>query len=276
MKPDLGSIFSRAVLRSLGTVAGAAIAVVVGALLTTSVGEALAIAVLAACLPWAMARSYLWQAVFLTPLIMLLIDAVVPHESVLDISEARLITTVIGGLIVVFGYLIWPSQRHPRVDVAFAAAIEALAAYLRGVADGAAAERVTAERRRAYRRLFDTRVRLQRTLSEPPPAGAEAWSWIPLVTAAERIADRITGISALRRPVPRADLVAAADALDDLVGETETTHAASDRVMSSASWRPYEAAVSSSDPEVRELADEIVHLRTSVRRGEGSGSRGRI
>lgn len=141
MKPDLGSIFSRAVLRSLGTVAGAAIAVVVGALLTTSVGEALAIAVLAACLPWAMARSYLWQAVFLTPLIMLLIDAVVPHESVLDISEARLITTVIGGLIVVFGYLIWPSQRHPRVDVAFAAAIEALAAYLRGVADGAAAER---------------------------------------------------------------------------------------------------------------------------------------
>ncbi|VFA88215.1 Inner membrane protein yccS [Gordonia paraffinivorans] len=223
MKPDLGSIFSRAVLRSLGTVAGAAIAVVVGALLTTSAGEALAIAVLAACLPWAMARSYLWQAVFLTPLIMLLIDAVVPHESVLDISEARLITTVIGGLIVVvFGYLIWPSQRHPRVDAAFAAAIEALAAYLRGVADGAAAERVTAERRRAYRRLFDTRVHLQRTLSEPPPAGAEAWSWIPLVTAAERIADRITGISALRRPVPRADLVAAADALDDLVGETET------------------------------------------------------
>ncbi|WP_168699170.1 FUSC family protein [Gordonia paraffinivorans] len=170
-----------------------------------------------------MARSYLWQAVFLTPLIMLLIDAVVPHESVLDISEARLITTVIGGLIVdVFGYLIWPSQRHPRVDAAFAAGIEALAAYLRGVADGAAAERVTAERRRAYRRLFDTRVHLQRTLSEPPPAGAEAWSWIPLVTAAERIADRITGISALRRPVPRADLVAAADALDDLVGETET------------------------------------------------------
>ncbi len=163
MKPDLGSIFSRAVLRSLGTVAGAAIAVVVGALLTTlQLGEALAIAVLAACLPWAMARSYLWQAVFLTPLIMLLIDAVVPHESVLDISEARLITTVIGGLIVVFGYLIWPSQRHPRVDVAFAAAIEAFAAYLRGVADGAAAERVTAERRRAYRRLFDTRVRLQR------------------------------------------------------------------------------------------------------------------
>ncbi|WP_210754817.1 hypothetical protein [Gordonia paraffinivorans] len=168
-----------------------------------------------------------------------------------------------------------PEARKPRPP-AFAAAIEALAAYLRGVADGAAAERVTAERRRAYRRLFDNRVHLQRTLSEPPPAGAEAWSWIPLVTAAERIADRITGISALRRPVPRADLVAAADALDDLVGETETAHAASDRVMSSASRRPYEAAVSSSDPDVRELADEIVHLRTSVRRGEGSGSRGRI
>ncbi|WP_210755340.1 hypothetical protein [Gordonia paraffinivorans] len=94
-----------------------------------------------------------------------------------------------------------PEARKPRPP-AFAAAIEALAAYLRGVADGAAAERVTAERRRAYRRLFDTRVHLQRTLSEPPPAGAEAWSWIPLVTAAERIADRITGISALRRPVP--------------------------------------------------------------------------
>lgn len=259
MKPDLGSVFSRAVLRSVGTVAGAAIAVLVGLVIDGPAATAVVIGIVAAFLPWGMARSHLWQAIFMVPLIMWLINLVAPAESLRTLSEARLSTTIIGGLIVIiFGYLIWPSMRRPQIAREFNRALTALAYYAKVVADGAAPAQVTASRRDTYRKLADTRVHLQRNLSESPPAGADAWSWIPVVAGAERVADRITAASASRTPTSGDDIAAVAATLETL---------------SQASPRP--PVTSASEPRPRRRTADKPPIRPSVRWPTNSHTWGR-
>ena len=53
------------------------------------------------------------------------------------------------------------------------------------------AERARA-RRRIYRDLSSIRSEFQRALTEPPPVGARAAAWLPLVVAIERIVDATT------------------------------------------------------------------------------------
>lgn len=108
MKPDLGPVFDRAMQRILGTLVG----VVIGALLLSFAGKGylsvLIMAALAGVLPWAMQRSYLLQAVFLTPLILMLVDVIVPGTRDVDFALQRLIDTVIGcAIVLLVGYLLW-------------------------------------------------------------------------------------------------------------------------------------------------------------------------
>jgi uncharacterized membrane protein YccC len=211
-----------------------------------------------------MARSYLWQAIFMVPLIMWLINLVAPAESLRTLSEARLSTTIIGGLIVIiFGYLIWPSMRRPQIARGFNRALTALAYYAKVVADGAAPAQVTASRRDTYRKLADTRVHLQRNLSEPPPACADAWSWIPVVAGAERVADRITAASASRTPTSGDDIAAVAATLETLShGVTPASGHLGQRTPT-----PPAHGGQAADPSVREMADELAHLGSMLTRG---------
>ncbi|WP_421566296.1 FUSC family protein [Ochrobactrum sp. EDr1-4] len=106
MKPDFGSIRDRAIQRTIGTILG----VIIGAVILTAVPKgALFIALMAALsamLPWAMQRSYILQAVFLTPLILMLVDVIVPGTANIDYGAQRLVDTAIGRLIVVLlGYI---------------------------------------------------------------------------------------------------------------------------------------------------------------------------
>jgi hypothetical protein len=108
MKPDLGPILDRSLLRIVGTLAGVAI----GALLLSFVGKGyifvLIMAALAGVLPWAMQRSYWLQAVFLTPLILMLVDVIIPGTHDVDFALQRLIDTVIGcAIVLLVGYLPW-------------------------------------------------------------------------------------------------------------------------------------------------------------------------
>ncbi|MFB8387588.1 FUSC family protein [Microbacterium sp. NPDC055910] len=265
MKPDLGSVFARGVLRSAGTVGGAVIAIGVGAVIHEPLLLGAAVAVLAAVLPWAAARSYALQALLLTPLIMVLLTMIASGESVSDLSTARILTTVIGSaIVIVFGYLIWPSARHARIAAPFASSVAALTQYAGDVAAGKDAATITADRRRAYRTLSDTNVSVQRTLAEPPPAGREAWAWIPVVTAAERVADRITDASASRPPQ---DVSADLPALKAIAAELESFAADAD-----VKERPVRVPAppahggESADAVVRELADEVANLRPMLER----------
>jgi uncharacterized membrane protein YccC len=206
MKPDLGSIFARAVLRSVGTVFGAALGALALMFLPKGLALVGAMAVFAALVPWAMRRSYGLQAVVLTPLVLVLVDLIVPGPRNLDYGLERIADTVSGGLIVlVFGYFLWPRTHLRQLSAAFHAAKGAMAGYLVAIAEGGAPARIAAARRASYGRLSGMRVHLQAALAEPPPASHEAAAWFPLIAAAERICDRVTAFSASHAPLSPAD-----------------------------------------------------------------------
>lgn len=214
MKPDLGSVFARAVLRSLGTVAGAAVGAAMLAFVPRGPEMAVLITLLALLLPWAMRPSYAVQALVMTPLVLVLISAIAPGPPDVDLAVQRIIDTGIGSLIVlVFGYFVWPRRHQEELTVALRAVKRSVAAYLQalavpGDADGSPPD-VARLRRVAYGQLSDFRSRLQVLMVEPPPASREATAWFPLLTGIERICDRITAFSgASSRPLDPADAAA--------------------------------------------------------------------
>lgn len=272
MKPDLGSVFARAVTRSAGTVIGAVFALLLGLLLTGDVLLSGAVVVLSALLPWATAHSYAFKAVLMTPLIMIMIAAVEPSGGHVDaLTGARILATLVGGaLVIVLGYLVWPSARHPDIAGVFSRALVALSAYADTVSAGDADDvAVSAARRSTYRALSDTGAAVQRTLAEPPPAGAEACAWLPVVSAAERVADRITDLSARVRTADRADDAAMLAALAARVARLagHPVHILSQGRGTSL----ITLADDATDPSVRALADEIAALEGMLER-PGAGS----
>lgn len=267
MKPDLGSVFQRAVTRAAGTIVGTALALLVIWALPGTVWHCAAVLVLAGFLPWASARSYALKAVVMTPMIILMINVVAPAETASELAAARIIATLIGGVIVVvFGYLIWPSSRHPNISHQFGKALEALAAYSRVVAQlgsvpRSSTDQVTAARRNAYGRLSDVSVSVQRTLAEPPPAGAEASAWLPALAAADRVADRLTDCSArISRPATPPDehaLLALAQVAELLQRPRNHTAPA----LNADALHDINAA---GDPLLAELIDGVATVRESL------------
>ena len=78
LKPDFGSVFTRAMQRGAGTLLGVLLGSAVLALLPRSPWLLLAMAVFAAILPWARNANFGLFSVFQTPLIILLLDLTLP------------------------------------------------------------------------------------------------------------------------------------------------------------------------------------------------------
>jgi predicted lipoprotein with Yx(FWY)xxD motif len=157
VKPDMGSVFARAVQRGAGTVVG----VVVGAALLAAVPPGapviLTIAILSGLLPLAMRRNYGLLAAFITPLVVMLIDLATGVGG--SIVLPRLEATLIGcAVVLVLGYLLWPQTWRTRAGARISGSIDALAAYLETAFGTDEAERTT-RRRDAYCDLSGARCR---------------------------------------------------------------------------------------------------------------------
>ncbi|PFG18625.1 FUSC family protein [Serinibacter salmoneus] len=193
MKPDFGSVFVRGVHRGVGTILGAGLGTLL--ILVVPKGPLLiaVIVALVACMPWAAQRSYAMMAVFVTPMVVVLVDYATPGGTVNYAGERVLDTTIGSAIALLLGYLLWPGARGAHVPQAFARAVAGLADYLDRLADpGQDAASTRALRRGALRSLSDLRTQLQRSLAEPPPANRIALAWFPMITAAERLSDAIT------------------------------------------------------------------------------------
>lgn len=193
MKPELGSVFVRAVLRLTGTALG----VIIGALILMFVPKGYVLlgilVALAGCLPWAMLRSYALQTLFLTPLVLILIDLTSPGTQTIDYAGQRLADTAIGGVIVlVFGYFIWPRSHEKQLASSYKNAMQSLAAYFKAACTPNVTPSTQNARLDVYRQLSNLRSQLQKQMSEPPPADHEAVKWFPIIAGAERLADNIT------------------------------------------------------------------------------------
>ncbi|GGS92213.1 membrane protein [Streptomyces tanashiensis] len=192
MKPDFGSVFSRAVLRAAGTAAGLVLAALVLSEVPRGWWDVPVMAVLAALIPAFSAKGYAFQTAAITPVILLLSDTL-NHQG-FDLVMPRLYDSLIGcGIALVAGYLLWPESWHARIGDRLADAVADTAAYVRQ-AFGAEEDhggRLRA-RRKLYRDLSTVRSEFQRALTEPPPTGTRAAAWWPLVVAVERIVDATT------------------------------------------------------------------------------------
>lgn len=206
MKPELGSIFVRAVQRMAGTAVGVTVGGLLLALLPVGPIFISIIAAITFFLPWLSQRNYALTAFAVTPLVLVLIDFLSPERHGVDYAMLRLVDTLMGcAIVLVFGYLIWPRRHFSELDQAMTDARKGIAHYLREVLDDRVRETPLAlndARRAAYSKLVDMRAALQKSMAEPPPAGYEAAAWFPLVACAARLCDAITVYSASPRTAP--------------------------------------------------------------------------
>lgn len=224
MKPDFGSVFARAVQRTLGTVVGVAIGAAVVALVPVGPWTLLPIAFFAFMLPISIRRNYGMLATFVTPLIVLMLDQI--HHNAQTLVEYRLIDTAIGcAIVLLVGYLPWPStwRSRTRIGQRFADTAATVLTYMTVALADAAGER-TGARRETYRALSDLRTAFQQAMSEPPPVSTRASAWWPAIVALERLTDATTA-AALRTEhggtaVTESGATQAIDAMRELVTST--------------------------------------------------------
>lgn len=193
LKPDFGSVFSRALLRALGTVAGLVIAAAVLSEVPRGWWDIPVMLLLAPLIPALTPRGYGYQTAAITPVILLLSD-ILNHQGT-ALLMPRLLDSLMGcGIALVAGYLLWPESWHTRVGDRLAKAVDDTATYVESAfghdpKDPPARARL---RRGLYRDLSVIRTEFQRALTEPPPTGRRAAAWWPLVVAVERIVDATT------------------------------------------------------------------------------------
>ncbi|HVT67129.1 MAG TPA: FUSC family protein, partial [Trebonia sp.] len=268
MKPDYGSVFARAVQRGAGTVIGAVLGAVIVAAVPYGPWLLLPFGVLAALLPYGKARSFGMSAVFLTPLVVLLIDLL--EVSGWHLAEARLVDTVLASLVVlVVGYAPWPLAWQAHLPGQFAEAVRAVCGYADEALVTAPAARIAATgtaksprrapgeepglrsrlRRRAYRALSNLRAEFQRTMSEPARVSRRATAWWPAVVALEEVMDTATATAV---SIGRGGPVPAPASVHALTG---TLRAVADAIE--AETQPRLAGPLPADPELETVASAV-------------------
>lgn len=226
LKPDFGSVFARAVQRALGTFVGILIGTVV--LLVVPYGPALLIplAAFAALLPYGLQRNWGLMSTFQAPLVLLLVDLLTQGGP--KLAEVRLVDTVAGCVIVLLlGYLPWPTSWEAPVGPRFADAVSAAADYLRHAFDLRYGQRALL-RRKAYDALADMRTVFQRAVTEPPAISRRVTTWLPAMTALEQVADATATTVARTEhgasPPSEEGIRALVTALEDIAADVRAGH----------------------------------------------------
>jgi uncharacterized membrane protein YccC len=128
LKPDFGSVFARAVQRGLGTVVGAVLGAVIIIVVPYGPWLLLPFAALAAMLPYGRSRNFGLMAVFLTPLVVVLIDLLSPGGW--RLAEARLLDTLLAcAVVLLVGYAPWPTSWHAQLPGQLADTIRDVCRY---------------------------------------------------------------------------------------------------------------------------------------------------
>jgi uncharacterized membrane protein YccC len=238
LKPDFGSVFTRAVQRGIGTVIGAVLGAAILAVVPYGPWLLLPFGVFAALLPYGKSRNFGLMSAFLTPLVVLFIDLLAAGGW--RLAADRLLDTLLGcAIVLLVGYAPWPSSWQAHLPGQFAAAVSDVCRYLRQALLAAWADQTGAataspagwsrQDRQAYRALSDLRTEFDRTMSEPRAISRRATAWWPAVVGLEAVADAITATAvAISRGAlaPRPAAVSQlATALDAVAGAVQVGEA---------------------------------------------------
>jgi uncharacterized membrane protein YccC len=275
LKPDYGSVFARAVQRAIGTVVGAVVGAAILAIVPYGPWLLVPFGVFAALLPFARARNFGLVAVFLTPLVVLLIDLLAP--SGWRLAEDRLIDTVLASAVVlVVGYAPWPSAWQAHLPGQFAEAVRAVCAYMDEAlvpAAGEAAQRPDGRpawpsqlRRRAFRALSNVRTEFQRTMSEPTSVSRRASAWWPALVGLDEVMDAVTAASVA---IGRGAAPPSAASVHQLTG---ALLAVADAIESGT--RPRAGGPLPADPQLEAVTDAVRSVLSMLTPGGGDAALG--
>jgi uncharacterized membrane protein YccC len=271
LKPDLGSVFARAVQRGIGTIIGAVLGAVILVIVPYGPWLLLPFGILAALLPYGRSRNFGLMAVFLTPLVVVLVDLLEPGGW--RLAEGRLLDTLLGcGIVLLIGYALWPASWHAHLPGQFASAIRDVCRYMQealvtawaGLPDATGTDAVARSadwrqtrlparsrlRRQAYRSLSDLRAEFERTMAEPQPVSRRATAWWPALVELEEVLGAVTAAAIAishSAPAPRPgavrQLTAALGAVADAVQDDAAPRPGTTELPSEESLKPVTEAV---------------------------------
>ena len=217
LRPDLGSVFARALQSGAGTVIGASAGALILASRPPDPLLVIWMGVFALGLPYGQSRNYGLFTVFFAPLVVLLIDLL--SNVGWQLAQARLIDTLLGcGIALLVGYAPWPSSWHGSWRPDFADTMDAIAGYLdQAVGQGT---RGTAPHVRARRQLAALQTEFQRATAEPRWVRQRAMAWQPAMAALERLLETVTAtaVTAAGQPWSSADVGEVSAALRRIAG----------------------------------------------------------
>ena len=206
LKPDFGSVFARALQRGIGTVIGAVLGAVILVVVPYGLWLLVPVAILAALLPYGRGLNYAMLAVFLTPLVVLLIDLL--DRTGWRLAGDRLIDTLLGcAIALLVGFAPWPGSWQAHLPDQFAQALTHVSGYTERALAGASPGQ-SRLRRQTYRELSDLRAEFQRSMSQPRALGRQATAWWPAVVGLEQVMDAVTAAAVAAdhgAPAPSAD-----------------------------------------------------------------------
>jgi uncharacterized membrane protein YccC/glyoxylase-like metal-dependent hydrolase (beta-lactamase superfamily II) len=192
LKPDFTATVSRGIARMAGTGAGLIAAAVI--VTTTHPGGAALIALVTVC-SWlgytVFVASYASYAAFLTALVILLVSAA--ERSAISPVTNRGVDTLIGGLIAIAAYLLWPTWEAKTLQAATADRFDAVGRFLLAVLevylepkayDRGALARLAAATRRAQSTVTAS---LERARGEPARIRPDVSGYASALAAGRRI-----------------------------------------------------------------------------------------
>ncbi|MGH4031401.1 FUSC family protein [Actinomycetota bacterium Odt1-20B] len=195
VRPDLGTVTGRTLLRCLGTVGGLLVGYAALTVLPGAWPRIAAVVVFTAALQAVGRRNYALQTLCLTPIMILLADRM-GHQGT-TLLGARLLDTLVGcAIALVVGYLLWPEHRAPHVPDRLAALHHDLAAYAehaRTPAPDPLDQHLL--RRRIHRQLAALQEEFLRARTDPR-LRATLDRYEPLLTEAAEKAERIAAAAA--------------------------------------------------------------------------------
>ncbi|HEY3905922.1 MAG TPA: FUSC family protein [Streptosporangiaceae bacterium] len=222
LKPDYTATVSRGIARMIGTGAGLIAAAVI--VTTTHPDGAVLIALVTVC-SWlgytVFVASYASYAAFLTALVILLVSAA--QRSAISPVTNRGVDTLIGGLIAIAAYLVWPTWEAKTLRAATAERFDAAARFLLAVLevylepkayDRGALARLAAATRRAQSTVTAS---LERARGEPARIRPDVSGYASALAAARRI---VAGTHSLASHLNDAKAQVAVPAAAVIVGQT--------------------------------------------------------
>ena len=211
-KPDYGSVYARAIQRSIGVLGGVAIGWAIFHFVPKGWPQAIVIIVLMAISPLARRKGYTVQAMIFTPLMLVFTNLILPGGTSVDYGPERLLATAIGAaIVVVVGYGIWPRSRERRIlplaksarvelthmlevesSLSEAAPTEDDPSQLLDLPQNHDEHRLMKRRQDARAAEAALRTQLARSLTEPAPVATQAAMWTPASATLERLVDLAT------------------------------------------------------------------------------------